>query len=57
MSDASIPSEFEDWLLSNKEAIKASLDVTIAQAERGEGYSLEECEAMMAEHRAARRGK
>ncbi len=47
----------QDWLLRNKEAINASLDVTFAQAERGEGFSIEECCAMMAERRSSRAAK
>ena len=57
MELASIPGpsqEDEDWLYENREAIDASLDVSFAQKERGESYSLEEVKAMLAEHRAAR---
>jgi len=43
----------EDWLLRNREAINADLDRTFAQAARGEGYSLEEAEALLAERRTA----
>ena len=44
----------EDWLLRNKEAINADLDESFAQAERGEGYSLEQAKALLAERRTAR---
>jgi len=44
----------EDWLLRNKEAINADLDESFAAKERGEGYSLEETSAILAERRAAR---
>jgi Arc/MetJ-type ribon-helix-helix transcriptional regulator len=46
--------EMEDWLLRNKDAISADLDETFAQAARGEGYSLEESKALLAESRARR---
>ncbi len=44
----------QDWLLRNKEAINADLERTFAQAQRGEGYSLEESRALLAQHRASR---
>lgn len=44
----------EDWLLQNKEAINAGLDQSFAEAARGEGCSLEEFEATVAEFRANR---
>jgi len=44
----------EDWLLRNREAIHAGLNESFAQAARGEGYSLEEVEAMVAKRRADR---
>ena len=44
----------EDWLLQNKEAIKAALDQSFAEAGRGEGYSLEEVDEMMARRHSSR---
>jgi hypothetical protein len=43
-----------DWLLSNKEAINASLNESFAEAARGEGYSLEEIDEMMAQRHSSR---
>jgi Arc/MetJ-type ribon-helix-helix transcriptional regulator len=43
----------EDWLTRNKEAINADLDKTFDQVARGEGYSLEESRALLAQHRAS----
>jgi len=45
----------EEWFLRNKEAINAGLDESFAQAERGEGYTLEEACVILAERRASRR--
>ncbi len=45
---------YEDWLLRNKDAIRAAIERTSAQAARGESYSPEECRALLAQHRAAR---
>ncbi len=39
----------EDWLLRNKDAINEGLDKSFAEAARGEGFSLEEIEAMVRE--------
>jgi len=44
----------EDWLLRNMDAINADLDESFAQAARGEGYSLEEAKALLAERRPVR---
>jgi Arc/MetJ-type ribon-helix-helix transcriptional regulator len=44
----------DDWLLHNRDAINASLDESFAAKERGESYSPEEAEAILAERRAAR---
>jgi Arc/MetJ-type ribon-helix-helix transcriptional regulator len=44
----------EDWLLRNKEDIHAGLSQSFAEAARGEGYSLHEIEAIVAERRASR---
>ena len=44
----------EDWLLRNKEAINTDLDLTFAQAARGEGHSPEESRALLAQRRASR---
>jgi Arc/MetJ-type ribon-helix-helix transcriptional regulator len=44
----------EDWLLRNREAIIERLEVSFAQAERGESYSPEEARTILAERRAAR---
>jgi Arc/MetJ-type ribon-helix-helix transcriptional regulator len=44
----------EDWLYRNMDAINASLDETMAQAARGEGFSPEESLADLARHRASR---
>ena len=46
-----------DWLLRNKEAINAGLDESFAARDRGETYSPEEAQVMLAEHRAARMNK
>jgi Arc/MetJ-type ribon-helix-helix transcriptional regulator len=40
---------YEDWLLQNKEAIRAGLKESFAEAARGEGCSLEEFETMVSE--------
>ena len=48
------PKEMEDWLLRNKDAVNAALDESFAAKERGETYSMEEAEAILAERRAAR---
>ena len=48
------PKEMEDWLLRNKDSINAALDESFAAKERGESYSMEEAEAILAERRAAR---
>ena len=48
------PQEMDDWLLRNKDAINAALDESFAAKERGESYSMEEAEAILAERRAAR---
>jgi Arc/MetJ-type ribon-helix-helix transcriptional regulator len=44
----------EDWLLRNRRAIQADLNESFAEAARGEGYSLEEFEAALAERRVSR---
>ncbi len=44
----------EDWLLRNKEAINADLDESFAESARGEGYSLEEAKALLAQQRTSR---
>ena len=44
----------EDWLLRNREVIGEDLDESFTQAARGEGYSLEETKALLAERRASR---
>ncbi len=44
----------EDWLLRNRDAIRADLDESFAESERGEGYSPEESRALLARHRAER---
>ena len=48
------PKEMEDWLLRNKDAVNAALDESFAAKERGDSYSMEEAEAILAERRAAR---
>ncbi len=48
------PQEMEDWLLRNKDAVNRALDESFAAKERGESYSMEEAEAILAERRAAR---
>ena len=50
--EAEVP--YEDWLLRNKEAINASLNESFAEAARGEGYSLEEVDEMMAQRHSSR---
>ncbi len=37
-----------DWLLRNKDAIRAGLEESFAAKERGESYSPEEAEAILA---------
>ena len=44
----------EEWLVRNKEAINASLNQSMAESARGEGYSLEEVDAMMAQRHSSR---
>jgi len=44
----------EDWLLRNRDAIRADLDESFAAEARGESYSMEEAEAILAQRRAAR---
>ena len=44
----------EDWLVQNREAVNAALDESFAQAARGEGYTLEQAMAILAERRASR---
>jgi Arc/MetJ-type ribon-helix-helix transcriptional regulator len=43
-----------DWLLRNRDAIDMALDESFAAKARGESYSPEEAEAILAERRAAR---
>jgi hypothetical protein len=43
-----------DWLLRNKAAINIALDESFAAKARGESYSPEEAEVILAERRAAR---
>jgi predicted transcriptional regulator len=49
-----VPQEMEDWLIRNKEAVNRALDESFAQAERGEFYTPEEAQAMLAQRRAER---
>jgi Arc/MetJ-type ribon-helix-helix transcriptional regulator len=42
------------WLLRNRDAIRADLDESFAAEARGESYSMEEAEAILAQRRAAR---
>ncbi len=44
----------EDWLLRNKEAINERLKESFAAAERGESYTPEEAERILARRRAER---
>jgi len=44
----------EDWLLRNRDAIRADLGESFAEEARGESYSPEEARAFLAERRAAR---
>jgi len=44
----------EDWLLRNRDAIRADLDESFAAEARGESYSMEEAEAILAQRRTAR---
>lgn len=44
----------ENWLVLNREAINTALDESFAQAARGEGYTLEQAKAILAERRASR---
>ena len=48
------PKEMEDWILRNKDAVNAALDESFAAKARGESYSMEEAEAILAQRRAAR---
>jgi Arc/MetJ-type ribon-helix-helix transcriptional regulator len=43
-----------DWLIRNKDAINRGLDESFAAKERGESYSPEEAETILAQRRAAR---
>jgi len=43
-----------DWLLHNKADINTALDESFAAKARGESYSAEEAESILAERRAAR---
>jgi Arc/MetJ-type ribon-helix-helix transcriptional regulator len=43
-----------DWLHHNREAINDRLDISFAQAERGESYSPEEALKILSERRLAR---
>ncbi len=47
----------QDWLLRNKTAFHAGIEASFAAKERGECYSPEESEAILAERRAARTGR
>ena len=44
----------EDWLLRNRDAINERLDQSFAAAERGESYSPQEAQAILAQRRADR---
>ena len=44
----------EDWLVRNRDAIRADLDESFAEEARGESYSPEESRAFLAERRTAR---
>jgi Arc/MetJ-type ribon-helix-helix transcriptional regulator len=44
----------EDWLLRHREAINERLEESFAQAARGESYSAEEAERILADRRATR---
>jgi len=44
----------EDWLAANKEAVRAMIQESVAAEARGESYSMEEAEAILAQRRAAR---
>ncbi len=43
----------DDWLLRNKDAIHRDLEESFAEEARGESYSPEEAQAILAERRAA----
>lgn len=44
----------DEWLIRNREAINERLDVSFAQAARGESHSPEEARKILAERRIAR---
>ncbi|HSY35592.1 MAG TPA: hypothetical protein VK814_07580 [Acidobacteriaceae bacterium] len=44
----------EDWLLRNREALNQRLDISFAQSARGDSYSLEQAQTLLAERRSAR---
>ncbi len=46
--------EPDDWLSANKDAVRAMLDESLAAEARGESYSMEEAEAILASRRAER---
>ena len=48
------PATEEDWLFRNRNAVKAALDQSFAQAKRSEGYAPEESQAILDRHRASR---
>ncbi len=43
-----------DWLSANRDTVRAMLDESLAAEARGESYSMEEAEAILATRRAAR---
>jgi Arc/MetJ-type ribon-helix-helix transcriptional regulator len=55
--EAATTQAMNDWLLRNKAAINTALDESFAAKERGESYSPEEAEVLLAAHRAARLNK
>ncbi len=44
----------EEWLFRNREAINDRLEASFAEAERGEGFTMEEARALLTRHRSAR---
>jgi len=53
-NNTAVDKAMNDWLFRNRDAVNAALDQSFAQAERGEGYSPEESQAILDRHRAAR---
>ena len=49
--------DMEDWLMRNRDYVRAALEESFAAEARGESYSPEEVQAMLDENRARRRSQ